>query len=78
MYVADTQQGDEAGGEGAKVAVESWVPVSAQREVGAGEAGYRDAAVQDGDIREWVFLARTRGAADDILLHHHRAAVPLP
>ena len=61
MYVADTQQRDEAGDEGAEMAVESWVSVSAQREVGAGKARHRDAAVQDGDIRKRMLLAWTWG-----------------
>ena len=61
MYVAHQGQGDEAGALGAEVAVGAWVSVSAQREVGAGEAGYCVAAVPDGDIRQRMLLAWARG-----------------
>ena len=59
MYVAHTKQGHEAGAEGATVAVEPRVSLQAECEVGAGEAGHRDATVQDGHLREWMLLART-------------------
>ena len=39
----------------------AWVPVQAECEKRAGQAGHRDAAVQNGDIRQRLFLARTRG-----------------
>ena len=52
MYVADTQQGDEAGDEGAEVAVESRVSVQAECQKCAGEAGHRDAALPHGNIRQ--------------------------
>ena len=45
MHVSYQGFGDEAGAESATVAVESWVPVSAEREERAGEAGYRAAAI---------------------------------
>ena len=61
MHVAYTQQGNEAGAEGAAVAVESWVSVSAECEERAREAGYRAKTVQDGDICQRVLLAWTRG-----------------
>ena len=61
MHVAYQGFGDEAGAEGAAVAVESWVSVSAECEECAGEAGYRVAELPDGDIRERLFLAWTRG-----------------
>ena len=62
MHVAHQGFGDEAGDEGATVAVESWVSISAEREERAGEAGYRAAGVSDGDIRQRLFLAWARGA----------------
>ena len=54
MHVAYTQQGNEAGAEGAAVAVESWVSVSAECQIGARKAGYCVAGVQDGNIRQRV------------------------
>lgn len=63
MHVAYQGFGDEAGAEGAAVAVESWVSVSAECEERAREAGHRAAALPHGDIRQRVFLARTRCAA---------------
>lgn len=59
MYVAHPQQGHKARAEGAAVAVESRVPLSAQREECAREAGYCDAALPHGDIRQRVLLAWT-------------------
>ena len=44
--------------------MESWVSVSAEREERAGEAGYRDAAVKDGDIRQWVLLYSLAGTEE--------------
>ena len=61
MHVAYQGLGDEAGAEGATVAVESWVSVSAERQKCAGEARYRAAELPDGDIRERMFLAWARG-----------------
>ena len=60
MYVTHTQQGDEAGDGGEEMAVGAWVPVQTECEKRAGQAGHRDAAVQNGDIRQRMFLARTR------------------
>ena len=60
MYGGDSVEGHEAGAEGAAVAVESRVSIQAEREVGAWEAGHRDAAVQDGYLRERMLLARTQ------------------
>lgn len=61
MHVAYQGQGDEAGVEGAAVAVGAWVSVSAKREERAGEDGHRVAELSDGDICQWVLLARARG-----------------
>ena len=55
MHVAYQGFGDEAGAEGAAVAVESWVSVSAECQKRAGEARYCAAELPDGDIRQWVF-----------------------
>lgn len=63
MHVAHPQQGHKARAEGAAVAVESRVPLPAQRKECAGEAGYRDAAISDGHLRQRVLLAWTQGAA---------------
>lgn len=60
MYVADTQQGDEAGNGGKEMAVGAWIPIPAECEKRAGQAGHCDAEVQNGDIRQRLFLARTR------------------
>lgn len=57
LHVAHQGQGDEARTLGAAVAVGTRVSLQAQREVGAGEAGHRAAALQDGDIRQWLLLA---------------------
>ena len=62
MHVAYQGFGDEAGDEGAAVAVESRVSVQAEREECAGEAGYRAAALPHGDLRERVLLAWTPAA----------------
>ena len=59
MHVAYTLEGNEAGDEGAQVAVGAWVSVSVECQVGAGETGYCAEGVQDGDICEWVLLAWT-------------------
>ena len=61
MHVTHTQQGDEAGNGGEEMAVGAWVPIQAECEKRAGPAGHCDAEVQDGDIRQRMFLARTRG-----------------
>jgi len=65
MHVAHPQQGHEARAEGAAVAVEPRVPLPAEREVGAGEARHRHAALPDGDIRQRVLLARTRNRIEN-------------
>ena len=57
MHVADTQQGDEAGNGGEEMAVGARIPVQAECEERAGQAGHCDAQVQDGDIRQRMFLA---------------------
>ena len=62
MHVAYQGFGDEAGAEGAAVAVESWVSIQIERQKRAGEAGHRAAAVSDGNIRERVLLAWTPAA----------------
>ena len=61
MHVTHTQQGDEAGNGGEEMAVGAWVPIQAECEKRAGQAGHCDAEVQDGDIRQRLFLARARG-----------------
>jgi hypothetical protein len=60
MHVAHSLEGDKTGDESATVAVEPRVSLPAQREVGAGEARHRDAALPDGDIRQRMLLARTQ------------------
>ena len=59
MHVAHTQPGDEAGDGGPMVALGARVQVQTERQERAGQAGHRDAEVQDGDIRQRLFLART-------------------
>ena len=61
MHVTYTQQGDEAGNGGEKMAVGTRIQIQAECEKRAGQAGHRDAAVQDSGIRQRLFLARTRG-----------------
>ena len=61
MHVTDTQQGDEAGNGGQKMAVGARIPVQAECEECARQAGHCNAQVQNGDIRQRLFLARTRG-----------------
>ena len=52
--------GDEAGAEGAAVAVGAWVSVPTERQKCSRQAGHRAAALPHGDIRQRVLLARTR------------------
>ena len=61
MHVTYTQQGDEAGNGGKEMAVGTRIPIQAECEECAGQAGHRNAAVQDGDFCQRLFLARTRG-----------------
>ena len=61
MHVTDTQQGDEAGNGGSAMAVGARIPIQAECEKRAGQAGHCDAEIQDGDIRQRLFLARARG-----------------
>ena len=61
LHVTDTQQGDETGDGGKAVAVGARIPISAECEERARQAGHRNAEIQDGDIRQRLFLARTRG-----------------
>ena len=60
MHVAHSFEGDKAGDEGAAVAVESWVSVSAERQERAGEAGHSVAALPHGHLRERMLLARAQ------------------
>jgi hypothetical protein len=60
MYVTHTQQGDEAGNGGEEMAVGARIQIPAECEKRAGQTGHCDAEVQDGDIRQRLFLARTR------------------
>ena len=59
LHVADTQQGDKAGNGGEEMAVGALIQVQAECEKRAGQAGHCDAQVQNGDIRQRLFLART-------------------
>ena len=43
------------------MAVGARIQVPAECQERAGQAGHRDAQVQNGDIRQRLFLARTRG-----------------
>ena len=43
------------------MAVGARIPIPAECQERAWQAGHRDAQVQDGDIRQRLFLARTRG-----------------
>ena len=61
MHVTDTQQGDEAGNGGEEMAVGARIPIQAECEERARQAGHCDAEVQDSDIRQRLFLAQTRG-----------------
>ena len=61
MHVTDTQQGDEAGNGGSAMAVGARIQIPTECEERAGQAGHCDAEIQDGDIRQRLFLARTRG-----------------
>ena len=45
LHGADSFEGDEAGAEGAAVALVAWVSLSAECQMRAGEAGHCDAAV---------------------------------
>ena len=58
LHVAYPQQGDEAGDNGSQMAVGARIPVQAEREERAGQAGYSDAQIQNGDFRQRLFLAR--------------------
>ena len=42
------------------MAVGARIPISAECEERARQAGHRNAEIQDGDIRQRLFLARTR------------------
>ena len=55
------QQGDEAGNGGSAMAVGARLPIQAECEDRAGQTGHCDAEIQNGDIRQRLFLARTRG-----------------
>ena len=54
-----TQQGDEAGNGCEEMAVGAWIPIQAECEECAGQAGHCDAEVSNGDICQRLFLART-------------------
>ena len=41
------------------MAVGARIPVQAEREERAGQAGYSDAQIQNGNFRQRLFLART-------------------
>ena len=60
LHVTYTQQGDEAGDNGPEMAVGARIPVQTEREERAGQAGYSDAQIQNGDFRQRLFLAWTR------------------
>ena len=51
LHVAYTQQGDQAGDNGPEMAVGARIPVQAEREERAGQAGYSDAQIQNGYLR---------------------------
>ena len=59
VHVAYTQQGDKAGDYGPEMAVGARIPLPAQCQKRAGQAGYSDAQIQNGDFRQRLFLART-------------------
>ena len=58
LHVAYPQQGDEAGDNGPEMAVGARIPVQAERQERAGQAGYCYAQIPDGDLRRRLFLAR--------------------
>lgn len=60
LHVAYTQQGYEAGNGREEMAVGARIPVQAEREERAGQAGHCDAQIQNGNLCQRLFLARTR------------------
>ena len=60
LHVAHSLEGHQTRAEGAEVAVEPRVSLPVERQECPGEAGYRDAAVQDGHFCQRVLLARTQ------------------
>ena len=61
LHVAYTQQGDEAGIGGEAMAMGTRIPIPAECQERTGQAGHRNAQVQNGNIRQRLFLARSRG-----------------
>ena len=61
LHVAYPQQGNQAGDSGSEMAVGTRLPVQTQRQKRARQVGHRHAQIQNGDLRQRLFLAWTRG-----------------
>ena len=61
LHVTYTQQGDEAGDNGPEMAVGTRIPIPIKCQERAQQAGHRHAQIQNGNIRQRLFLARSRG-----------------
>lgn len=59
LHVAYTQQGDKAGDTGSGMALGARIQIQVERKKCTGQTGHRNAQVQNSDIRQRVFLART-------------------
>lgn len=61
LHVTYTQQGDQAGNNREEMAVGTRISLPIERQERAREAGHRHAQIQNGNIRQRLFLARPRG-----------------
>ena len=64
LHVAYTQQGNQAGNACEEMAVGTRISLPAECQERTGQAGHRHAQIQNGNIRQRLFLARSRGMQD--------------
>jgi len=69
MHVEYTQQGYEAGNGREKMAVGTRVSIQAERQERTGQAGHRNAQVQNGDFRQRLFLMKRLSRTSKCTVH---------
>ena len=59
LHVAYPQQGNQTRNACEEIAMGTRIPIPAECQERTGQAGHRNAQIQNGDLRQRLFLART-------------------
>ena len=70
LHVAYTQQGNQAGNSGEEMVVDTRIQISLECQKRTGQAGHRNAQVQNGYLRQRLFLMKRLSRTEEMYGAH--------